>query len=99
MSAPNCRLLRLLMGSARAIGVRFFTSDDGVIQSLGRIEDLTRDLNTMSGCGIEFTVIVQGLDQPKDILRCDIRHHPVQLRLKMVVDTFRSRVTVVCDLD
>jgi type IV secretory pathway TraG/TraD family ATPase VirD4 len=35
--------------------------------ALGRIEDMPRDIATMSGYGIDFTLIVQGLDQLKDI--------------------------------
>jgi|GEM_PF-5935632 len=35
--------------------------------ALGRIEDLPRDIATMSGYGIDFTLIVQGLDQLKDL--------------------------------
>lgn len=35
--------------------------------ALGRIEDMPRDIATMSGYGIDFTLIVQGLDQLKDL--------------------------------
>ncbi|MFD1914002.1 type IV secretory system conjugative DNA transfer family protein [Halodurantibacterium flavum] len=35
--------------------------------ALGRIEDMPRDIATMSGYGIDFTLVVQGLDQLKDI--------------------------------
>lgn len=35
--------------------------------ALGRTEDLPRDIATMSGYGIDFTLIVQGLDQLKDL--------------------------------
>lgn len=34
--------------------------------ALGRIEDMPRDIATMSGYGIDFTLIVQGIDQLKD---------------------------------
>lgn len=37
--------------------------------ALGRIEDLPRDIATMSGYGVDFTLIVQGLDQLKDLYR------------------------------
>lgn len=35
--------------------------------ALGRIEDMPRDIATMAGYGIDFTLIVQGIDQLKDI--------------------------------
>ncbi|WP_312166633.1 type IV secretory system conjugative DNA transfer family protein [Phenylobacterium sp.] len=35
--------------------------------ALGRIDDMPRDIATMSGYGIDFTLIVQGLDQLKDL--------------------------------
>ncbi len=34
--------------------------------SLGRLDDLPRDIATMSGFGIDFALVVQGLDQLKD---------------------------------
>src|SRR5207248_507271 len=34
--------------------------------ALGRMDDLPRDIATMSGFGVDFTLIVQGLDQLKD---------------------------------
>jgi len=34
--------------------------------ALGRLDDLPRDIATMSGHGVDFTLIVQGLDQLKD---------------------------------
>lgn len=35
--------------------------------ALGRIEDLPRDIATISGYGVDFTLIVQSLDQLRDI--------------------------------
>ena len=34
--------------------------------ALGRLDDLPRDIATMSGFGVDFALIVQGLDQLKD---------------------------------
>lgn len=34
--------------------------------ALGRLPDLPRDIATMSGYGVDFTLIIQGLDQLKD---------------------------------
>src|SRR5450759_1735001 len=34
--------------------------------ALGRMDDLPRDIATMSGFGVDFMLIVQGLDQLKD---------------------------------
>jgi len=35
--------------------------------ALGRIEDMPRDIATVAGYGIDFTLIVQGIDQLKDL--------------------------------
>lgn len=35
--------------------------------ALGRIEDMPRDIATMAGYGLDFTLIVQGIDQLKDL--------------------------------
>jgi type IV secretion system protein VirD4 len=35
--------------------------------ALGRLDDLPRDIATMAGYGVDFTLIVQGIDQLKDV--------------------------------
>lgn len=35
--------------------------------ALGRLEELPRDIATMSGYGVDFTLIVQGIDQLKEV--------------------------------
>lgn len=35
--------------------------------ALGRLDDLPRDIATMAGYGVDFTLVVQGIDQLKDV--------------------------------
>lgn len=53
------------LGTTPKLGHRcLFLIDE--FAALGRLDDLPRDIATMSGFGVDFALIVQGLDQLKD---------------------------------
>jgi type IV secretory pathway TraG/TraD family ATPase VirD4 len=52
------------IGGARKFRAMFLIDE---FPALGHIQELPRDLATMSGYGVDFTLAVQGLDQLKDV--------------------------------